>query len=179
MAERYISLARQSIENKLGLIEKVDSSFDDLKNIVGAFFVTLKIDNELRGCIGSMEAYRSVYDDIVGNALNAAFRDPRFLPLTADEYKRCKIEVSQLSPRTKISYKCYSDLKDIIKPSIHGVYLQKGYNSSTFLPQVWEELNDFDQFFFYLCKKGNLQFQDLMNGEIEIFIYTVNIFSEN
>ena len=80
-----------------------------------ATFVTLKIDGHLRGCIGSLIAYRDLYDDLVSNANSAAFKDPRFMPLTLKEFKKTSIEISLLSEPIRVKYGDYNDLKSKIK----------------------------------------------------------------
>lgn len=138
----------------------------------GAVFVTLQINSQLRGCIGSLVATRSLLDDIIYHAKNAAFHDPRFLPLSEDEFSKVDIELSILSKPLKITYKDIEDLKQKIKPNIHGVILQKNSKSATFLPQVWEQLTSFDMFFSHLCQKAGLN-QTCLEQKPEIFTYTV------
>lgn len=140
----------------------------------GAVFVTLNKANQLRGCIGSIQAYRSLLDDVIGNAALAAFNDPRFDSLQADELDDISLEISILSKPRKIDYNSINELKTKIKPFIDGVVLSKGYHRAVFLPQVWEQLPNFDIFFEHLCKKAGLSGNCLSNFPvIEIFNVTI------
>ncbi|MCG2759727.1 MAG: AmmeMemoRadiSam system protein A, partial [Candidatus Delongbacteria bacterium] len=153
-------LARESINSRLNnidvreTIKKESMPEEALKE--GACFVTLTKNNDLRGCIGSLEAYRSLYDDIVSNSINSAFKDTRFTMINKAEMKDIKIEISILSERSEVQYENFSDLKKKIIPDVHGVYLSFSYHSATFLPQVWEQLNTHEQFFTHLCRKAGL-----------------------
>ena len=126
-----------------------------------ATFVTLKMKNKprgsnLRGCIGSILPYRPLIDDIVANAKAAAFEDPRFPPLTPEEFNEVEIEVSILTIPEKVEYEDVNDLRTKIRPMVDGVILQLGNYQATFLPAVWEELPNFDIFFAHLCMKAGM-----------------------
>ncbi|MFP4333213.1 MAG: AmmeMemoRadiSam system protein A [Campylobacterales bacterium] len=153
-AQQLIKLARGSIAEEFG--EKFDlESFatSELKD-EGASFVTITQNGELRGCIGSLIATSPLYRDIAHNAKSAAFKDPRFRPLSKEEFEDIKIEVSVLTPPKELEYSDIEDLKSKIIPNKHGVILTNGYNKATFLPQVWEQLPTFDLFFAHLCQKS-------------------------
>jgi len=140
----------------------------------GAAFVTLTKDNQLRGCIGSIESYRPLINDIIGNAKSAAFNDPRFEPLRFEELEDISIEVSILSKPQSVNYESIEKLKKLIKPLRDGVILSKGIHRAVFLPQVWEQLPDFSTFFKHLCKKAGLQNDCLkMHPHIETFCVTI------
>lgn len=117
-----------------------------------ATFVTLKLDNQLRGCIGSLIAHRAFLDDLIHNAQAAAFEDPRFYPLSLAEFSRVHIEVSLLSVPEVVEYRDLADLKSKIHVNVDGIILQKGSRKATFLPQVWEQLPTFE-LFFHICVK--------------------------
>ncbi|MEA3492081.1 MAG: AmmeMemoRadiSam system protein A [Campylobacterota bacterium] len=162
MGEIVIGLAKAAIAVALGM----DSSFDleealerypQLKEN-GAVFVTLtkSPNDQLRGCIGSLTAYQPLYKDIISNAESAALRDPRFRPLSKDELGEIKIEVSILSEPKPLLYRDTEDLRRKIKPAIDGVVLEYGGYRATYLPQVWEQLPQFDSFFASLCQKAGL-----------------------
>jgi len=126
-----------------------------------ACFVTLKMKNKprgsnLRGCIGSILPYRPLIDDVVANAKAAAFEDPRFPPLTPEEFEEVEIEVSVLTIPQKLEYEDINDLRNKIRVGIDGVILQLGNYQATFLPSVWEELPNFDLFFAHLCMKAGM-----------------------
>ena len=122
-----------------------------------ATFVTLTLENQLRGCIGSLIAHRSLLDDLIYNAKAAAFDDPRFYPLSLEEFSRVHIEVSLLGEPEPIKYENSEDLKSQIIIGEDGIILQKGSRKATFLPQVWEQLPTFELFFSHLCQKAGLE----------------------
>jgi uncharacterized protein len=176
-----IKIARETIYNKLYNLEKLNeySFLEQLPSLKddGATFVTLTLDGNLRGCIGSLIARRSLFDDIVSNASSAAFEDPRFHPLTKDEYKGIHIEISLLSEAEKLNYIDFKDLKSKLIPNKHGVILKLGVHQATFLPQVWEQLPDFETFMYHLYNKANLDI-NRENNLPEIYIYTVEKIEE-
>ncbi|MGA1932811.1 AmmeMemoRadiSam system protein A [Arcobacter sp. YIC-464] len=137
-----------------------------------ATFVTINLDNKLRGCIGTLEAKHSLLDDLVANANSAAYYDPRFYPLSLDELDKVDIEISILSEAKPLNYKDIEDLKNKIIPFKHGVILEKGIKKATFLPQVWEQLPIFENFFEHLCNKADLK-QDCLLEYPDIYIYEV------
>ena len=140
-----------------------------------ASFVTLNIDNNLRGCIGSIIPHRILLEDIIQNAKSSAFKDPRFLPLTKEEFKNIDIEISLLTTPKQLEYNSIDDLRDKVKIGIDGVILKEGDKQATFLPQVWEQLTDFDSFFLHLVDKANLD-NDVFNRKPEIYTYQVEKF---
>ena len=121
-----------------------------------ATFVTLTIDGKLRGCIGSLIAHRTLLEDLISNGKAAAFSDPRFSPLSKDEFNKVKVEISILTQPKHLEYKDFDDLKKKLRPKKDGVILQLGDKRATFLPQVWEQLPTFDEFMVHLCKKAGL-----------------------
>lgn len=122
----------------------------------GATFVTLMLDGRLRGCIGSLEAHRPLGEDVAANAEAAAFRDPRFAALTADEWPRCKVEVSLLSRARPIAFADEAELLQKIRPGEDGLILEHAGRRATFLPQVWESLPVPRAFLAELLKKAGL-----------------------
>jgi hypothetical protein len=143
----------------------------------GASFVTLKRNERLRGCIGSLQAHRSLLEDVRHNAEAAAFRDPRFSPLRSEEYSQITIEVSLLSPITPFSVKSEADALDQLRPGIDGVIIQYGSNRGTFLPQVWESLPEPAQFLTELKRKAGLA-ADFWSEELRLFRYYVYKWNE-
>ncbi|MFA7084326.1 MAG: AmmeMemoRadiSam system protein A [Arcobacteraceae bacterium] len=178
-AQVLLNLAKEAIKEHFYTTKKTSKEnflqeFDFL-NQNGATFVTLKLNNQLRGCIGSLVAHRSLYDDIVSNAKAAAFSDPRFKPLSIEEFENIEIELSVLSEPKRVEYKTINELKTKIKPNIHGVILKFQGHQATFLPQVWEQLSSFELFFEYLCQKAGVRVSCLEN-EAEIYTYEVQKF---
>jgi AmmeMemoRadiSam system protein A len=137
-----------------------------------ATFVTLTINGRLRGCIGSIIAHRTLLDDLIHNAKSAAFGDPRFPPLSKEEFSLVSVEISLLTPPVEVHYTDKNDLKVKIQKGIDGIILKSGYHQATFLPQVWESLNDFDDFFSALCQKAGLN-GNCLDSKPTIFKYNV------
>lgn len=121
-----------------------------------ATFVTLKLEENLRGCIGMLEAVRPLVEDVADNAYAAAFRDPRFHPLTEKELSSLSISVSILSPSEPIKFKSEADLLNQIRPGIDGLVLADGHHRGTFLPAVWESLPNPKDFLEHLKLKAGL-----------------------
>ena len=170
-------LARQSIQDEFDYKNSIDTEkwIKDNPSLSknGASFVTLTQNGKLRGCIGSLEARQPLIDDIIANAKNAAFRDPRFPRLTKKEFKTTDVEVSVLTTPKILEYKDIKDLKNKIRPNIDGVILRLNSNQATFLPQVWEELPEFESFFGHLLNKAGLP-MDSFKYHPTIFVYQVN-----
>jgi AmmeMemoRadiSam system protein B/AmmeMemoRadiSam system protein A len=143
----------------------------------GATFVTLRRDSELRGCIGSLQAEYPLRDDVARNARNAACRDPRFAPVTADELARLSIEVSLLTPAEPLTFDDEADLLQQIAAGRDGLVLEYGRQRSTFLPQVWEQLPDARDFLGHLKAKAGLP-ADFWADGIRVSRYAVEKWSE-
>jgi len=122
----------------------------------GATFVTLSREGRLRGCIGTLEAQRSLRVDVAENAVAAAFRDPRFPELALHEWSSCRVEVSLLSAPKRIEFADEADLLSQLDPGVDGVILEAGGRRATFLPQVWETLPDRRAFMSELARKAGL-----------------------
>ncbi len=122
----------------------------------GASFVTLTQRGQLRGCIGTLEARRPLLADVKTNAVAAALRDPRFLPLTVTELEYTQIEVSLLSPMQAMRFDSEAHALAQLQPGIDGVLLEFEHYRSTFLPQVWEQLPTAPEFLSHLKRKAGL-----------------------
>ncbi|MDA3907504.1 MAG: AmmeMemoRadiSam system protein A [Sulfurimonas sp.] len=120
----------------------------------GAAFVTLKYDNNLRGCIGSIISHRRLIDDVVHNAISAGFSDPRFSALGENELSHLNLEVSVLSEPVILEYDDYEDLLRKVQPNIDGLILKHDRYQGTFLPQVWEQLPTTKEFLEHLSMKA-------------------------
>jgi AmmeMemoRadiSam system protein A len=141
-------------------------------------FVTLKIQGQLRGCIGNLTSTVSVLDGVKRNAINAAFHDPRFSPLTAAELEQTEIEVSVLTTPLPLVYRQPQDLIQKLRVHVDGVIIRKGHLSATFLPQVWEQLPRPEDFLTHLCLKARLPADGWTNAELEVSTYQVQYFEE-
>lgn len=143
----------------------------------GACFVTLTLNGQLRGCIGSLEAHRALGDDLRSNALAAALRDPRFPPLTAAELPAIRIEVSLLGAPQPLAFTDEADALAKLRPGIDGVILTAGGRRATFLPQVWEQLPDPAEFIGRLKQKAGLP-ANYWGPDVRLATYPVHAIHE-
>lgn len=125
---------------------------------IRATFVTLEIDGALRGCIGVLDAFRPLVEDVAQNAFAAAFQDPRFPQLRPDEFPRLTIKISVLTPPEPLEFSSQSDLLGRIRPGVDGLILTDQGRRGTFLPSVWEQLPDPASFLEHLKRKAGLPF---------------------
>lgn len=150
-----LAQARKAIADALGQSAPPPPEHPKLKER-GASFVTLTIDGELRGCIGSLNAHRALGEDIRENAVAAALRDPRFPPLSAAEFGQVGIEVSLLSEPDFMEFRDEADALAQLVPGRDGVIFFNGCQKATFLPQVWDQLPDPRDFMAALKRKARL-----------------------
>lgn len=177
---RYLlGVARKTIKNRLGNQEEPPIEWKDLpdkfKEKMGTF-VTVTIDGNLRGCIGHIIPREPLIEGVMENAINAAFKDPRFSPLTKEEFDKIEIEVSILTPPKGLSYEDAEDLLNKLRPGVDGVIIKKGYHEATFLPQVWEQLPDKEEFLTHLCLKAGLSPSSWKTENLQISTYQVQAF---
>ena len=178
-----LKLARQTIAHGLNLDsnesddQKIDFS-DKVFTEHRGTFVTLTMDNQLRGCIGNLSSDKSIIEGVKDNAINAAFHDPRFPPLSKSELNNITIEISLLSEPEKLNYEDEIDLLEKLRPGIDGVIIRKGQYSSTFLPQVWDQLPDKQSFLNHLCQKAGLSPDEWRRPGLEVMVYQVQYFEE-
>ena len=178
---RLLELARSTLEHRLGRVPEVRrEGLDDaaLQRRCGTF-VTLKINDTLRGCIGNLEAAGSIVDSIERNAVQAAFHDHRFQPLTAEELENVAIDISILSKPERLEYRDGADLCARLRPLIDGVILRHGGKGATFLPQVWSQLPEAETFLEHLCQKAGLPGSFWQDEHPDIYTYQVQIFRED
>ena len=180
-----IELARHTIVEKL--TAKSDNNESDCQPLglndqifqaQCGTFVTLKIQGQLRGCIGNLTATESVLEGVKRNAINAAFHDPRFASLTAAELDQTDIEISILTIPQRLEYCDSQDLIHKLRVNVDGVILRKGKASATFLPQVWEQLPRPEDFLSHLCQKAGLSPDAWKRSKLEILTYQVQSFEE-
>jgi AmmeMemoRadiSam system protein A len=143
-----------------------------------ACFVTLTKHGQLRGCIGSLEAHQPLVLDVRDNAIGAAFRDPRFPPVSADELDDLHVEISVLSRPEPLSYDSPDDLIAKLRPGVDGLVIERGWNRATFLPQVWEKLSDPHEFLQHLCRKAYLPADAYRHPGLDVYTYQVEKFEE-
>jgi len=172
-----LRIARASIARALGRDMAANESAPWLME-TGACFVTLTQQGELRGCIGTLQAHRPLLADVQANAVAAAFRDPRFSPLSVRELDITAVEVSLLSPMRPLAFSSEADALAQLRPGIDGVVFEFGTHRSTFLPQVWEQLPDPDEFMAQLKRKAGLP-ASFWAAEVRLQRYTVSKWKED
>jgi AmmeMemoRadiSam system protein B/AmmeMemoRadiSam system protein A len=174
--EILLTAARGAIGGRLGAAPlALDSQPWMLAH--GASFVTLTLDGDLRGCIGSLEAHRPLLEDVQNNAIAAAFRDPRFAPLSNREFAHIRVEVSELSAATPLEFESEAHALSQLQPGVDGLVLEYGRHRSTFLPQVWETLAKPAIFLAQLKRKAGLP-ADFWHDELRLSRYSVTKWKE-
>ena len=177
-----LSVARQTIEERLtgregqGQPEVFQSPKFHGKR---GTFVTLTENGVLRGCIGHIVPQESMIEGIRENAINAAFRDPRFPPLSEAEWKKVRVEISILTDPAPLDYTDAVDLLNKLRPGVDGLIIKKGFHQATFLPQVWEQLPDKKEFLRHLCLKAGLDRDTWKDDKLEVLVYQVQAFEEH
>lgn len=145
---------------------------------LGASFVTLTIDGNLRGCIGTLEPYQPLALDVRAHAVAAALNDYRFPPVEPGEVARIHIEISRLTPPERLPYQDSEDLLQKLRPGIDGVVLKDNWKRATFLPQVWEKIPDPQAFLSHLCLKMGVPSDAWEKRKMEVLVYQVEEFHE-
>ncbi len=169
-----LELARKSISEHLASKKiSIPSTADDELRQNASVFVTLTINGKLRGCIGTTVPQKPLIEAVSDMAIEAATSDPRFPPISKEEFKKAKIEISILSPMKRASS------SDAIKPNVHGVFIKKGRRGGLFLPQVWEHFSKKEEFLSELCQqKAGLDPEAWKEPSTELYIFTVLKFEE-
>lgn len=178
-----VALARRTIQDNLGEQAPADPKLaealaDEALKVMAGTFVTLTMKGQLRGCIGSLEAREPLVEGVKHNALNAAFRDPRFSALTKKELANVQVEVSILTEAKPLAYTDSKDLLKKLRPGVDGLIIRQGLAGATFLPQVWEQLPDKEEFLAHLCMKAGLSPDEWKQGKLEVQTYQVQYFEE-
>lgn len=179
--QTLLQIARQSLEagvrgQKLSPLDP--SSLSPRLREQGVSFVTLTIHGNLRGCIGALEPYQSLADDVREHAIAAAMQDFRFQNVRSEELSQIDIEVSRLTVPIPLEYETPEDLLEKLRPGIDGVVLRDGLRRATFLPQVWEKLPDPADFLDNLCYKMGGPSNLWRKKHLKVFTYQVEEFQE-
>lgn len=148
-----------------------------LDTTAGARVASTAPKRRLRGCIGTIEAYRSLLEDVRGNAEAAAFHDPRFSPVSPADYAHLHVEVSVLSQPEPLPYRDHADLARQLQPGIDGLVLEYAGRRGTYLPQVWEQIPDPGDFLASLVMKAHLP-RGFWSDDIALMRYTVTSYAE-
>jgi len=157
-----------------GILPIKSEDYPEKLLINGACFVTLVIKKQLRGCIGTLEAYQPLIQDVAQNAYAAAFRDPRFNPLTVEEYPNITKHISILSQPSQMFFTQEDDLLKQMRPGIDGLILSDNGYRGTFLPSVWESLPQPKLFLQHLKLKAGLP-EDYWSKTLKVERYTVEM----
>lgn len=144
----------------------------------GASFVTLTIGGNLRGCIGALEPYQPLAEDVREHAVAAALSDFRFPPVRPEDLPGIQIEVSKLSMPEPLAYTSPDDLLTRLNPGTDGVLLRYGSRRATFLPQVWEKIPDAAEFLDHLCQKMGANSSLWREKKLQVSVYQVEEFHE-
>jgi AmmeMemoRadiSam system protein A len=175
-------LARQALQDAVcgNLLAPLElSCLSPRLQAPGASFVTLTHQGNLRGCIGALEPYLPLAEDVREHAVAAALQDYRFPPVLPAELPAIRIEISRLTLPRPLAYACPEDLLRLLRPGMDGVILEDGFLRATFLPQVWNKLPDPVQFLGHLCQKMGGD-PDLWRFKpLNVQIYQVEEFHEN
>jgi AmmeMemoRadiSam system protein A len=174
--------ARQSLElavNRKKLPELHLADYSELLRTNGAAFVTLTENGELRGCIGTLEAYQPLIMDVRAHAIDAALKDYRFPPVQPGELSKIRIEISRLTSPQPFDYQNSEELIARLRKGIDGVILRDGFHRATFLPQVWEQLPDPADFLSHLCAKMGSSPNAWKIKHLDVSIYQVEEFHES
>jgi AmmeMemoRadiSam system protein A len=177
-----LRLARQAIHQAVKGHKIIPLNVEDQPGClqeIGACFVTLTRNGELRGCIGGLEANNPLALDVQEHAVAAALQDYRFSSITQEELPEIKIEISRLTPPLLLEYQSPEDIVEKIRPGIDGVVLKSGTRRATFLPQVWKKVSEPEQFLSYLCHKLGEDQDAWRKKNLEVWVYQVEEFSED
>ena len=168
--------ARRAIGETFGVRSRAPEHVAAIEE-TGATFVTLRRRGELRGCVGTVSAFRALREDVRANAVAAAFRDPRFKPVWREEFWDIAIEVSLLGTPEAMAFRSEDEALAGLRPGVDGVILECGRRRSTFLPQVWEQLPAPRDFLGALKHKAGLG-DGFWSDEVRLARYSVEKFAE-
>jgi AmmeMemoRadiSam system protein A len=175
LAREAISLAVRGYQTQVADLTKVSERLRE----TGASFVTLlDAEGELRGCIGTVEAYIPLAHDVQRNAVSSALRDPRFSPVEIDELDGLQIELSVLTAPRQLGFDGPSDLLAKLRPGVDGVIIEKDWHRATLLPSVWEKIPDPLQFLTTLCLKAGLPGDEWRQPGLTVYVYQAEKITE-
>jgi len=179
--EILLEIARQALETRVRdqALPNIDlETLPPPLRELGASFVTLTKRGKLRGCIGTLEASQALAYDVQSRAVATAFQDFRFPSVTPNELSAIKVEVSRLTVPQPLEYETPEELLEKLHPGVDGVVLQDGMRRATFLPQVWDQLPETEQFLNRLCYKMGAPMNTWREKKLDVSIYRVEKFRE-
>lgn len=157
---KLIDIVRKTIYAKLMCKSQINITnympYPQVLDSDGACFVTIEIDGKLRGCIGSVLAHSQLIVDLIKNSYNAAFADPRFQPLTMEEYSKIKVSISLMGTPKPMSFKDEDDLLEQLVPDVDGLIIKDQNYQALYLPSVWKQIPDKKAFLYSLKQKAGL-----------------------
>ena len=179
--QTLLRLARQALESAVrghGIPRLDLQTLPENLRKPGASFVTLTRQGELRGCIGALEPYQPLAEDVRDHAVAAAQQDYRFPPVQPAELPFIQIEISRLTLPSDLPYEAPGDLPNLLRPGVDGVTLIDSFRRATFLPQVWEKLPDPVEFLEHLCYKMGASPNLWRTRKLRVQTYQVEEFHE-
>ena len=176
-----LSLARDALEAsvKTGVTPPLPQGLPERLLEEGASFVTLTHQGKLRGCIGVIEPFRALAEDVRENTMGAAFFDPRFPKVQIQELEGMAIEIAILSPLRQIEYQGEVELLRALRPGVDGVLVKTDEKRATFLPKVWDKIPDPNLFMGMLCRKMGVPEDTWQQQPLEIYVYQTADIGEN
>lgn len=180
--QMLLRLAREAVTQRVKgeKLSRVDDSNLTLHlREEGASFVTLTVRGDLRGCIGALEPYQPLAEDVREHAVSAALEDPRFPPVSESELRAIRIEISRLTRPHPLDYIDADELLSKLRPHVDGVTLRDGIRRATFLPQVWGKIPRRDEFMDNLCYKMGANYDLWRVKHLEVLTYQVEEFHES
>lgn len=177
---QLLVIARESIESGFVTRQPLQPDSGQLSGTLAqpfGSFVTLMQRESLRGCVGSIEPTHPLARSVGIAAFNAAYRDQRFPPLTDAEFGRTRIEISVLSRPVPIDVSSNDELLANLRRDIDGLLLEEPGYRATFLPKVWEKLDDPAEFVSHLKAKAGLP-EDYWSDTLRFFRYHTSTFTE-
>ncbi len=181
-AQLLLRLARSTLVN---LVTELAPPKPDLKSMSPrllekrACFATLRNAGKLRGCVGNLTGSKPLYEAVVDSVSGAARRDSRFPPVAADELESIRIELSLLTEPSPLHCDSPVALLQALQPHRHGVLLRIGNQTSTFLPKVWDDLPDKEEFLARLCAKGGFEPTAWRAENATISVYEAEVIEEH
>jgi AmmeMemoRadiSam system protein A len=179
--QTLLQLARQALESGVrgkSLPPLDPASLTPILLAQGAAFVTLTVHGDLRGCIGALEPYQPLAEDVREHAVAAALEDYRFRPVQEKELVKIEIEISRLTLPVAVNYTDPEDLLTRLHPGVDGVILKDGFRRATFLPQVWDKIPAPAEFLANLCYKMGAAPDTWREKHLDVLVYQVEEFHE-
>lgn len=175
-----LKIARNNISSYLN-----GDEYNPPKNLPKIFdeklgvFVTLSLNSNLRGCIGYPEPYYSLIEGLLDVSISAAFDDPRFNPISSQEFDNIRLEISVLTKPQLIEIENYTDYLTLIEIGRDGLIIENSYHRGLLLPQVPVEQNwDTLTYLENLCYKAGLSSESWKNDNTKLYAFQAQIFEE-